>query len=122
MSEHEKRTVTRTPLEYFVEVKATESDHRFYGASKDLSVNAICIKANYPARPGESLEISVVPPNGSAILPVEMLVKVIRTTPVKADSYEVVGKVAHAEGLADCLKTAPPRMPIAKQWPDRVLV
>lgn len=90
----EKRTAKRIPVVCEVIFKFLKGQRSFKGASKNLSIDGIAFGSEQPAQPGDILELALVPPAGSKIMPLNALVEVTRNCAISGQwSFEIAGKL-----------------------------
>jgi len=76
----EKRASRRIPVECVVRFRIVGAEQSYQACSKNLSVGGIAIAGTAVVKPGDTLELQLLPPKGSAVLPLDALVTVTRST------------------------------------------
>ena len=72
----DKRNSRRVPIECPTRIRTMDIGPSYYGTCIDLSVNGLTIHTNFVPRPGEELEVTVLPPRAGEIMTPPMMARV----------------------------------------------
>jgi len=79
----EKRNAIRMLIGCMAEINNPGSAQTYPCTCRDLSIDGIAIESDYAANEGEMLEITLHPPENSAIAPLNAVMKVLRMDTVE---------------------------------------
>ena len=94
---HEKRNLFRMHIDCDIAYKSASSPEVSHGRCKSISGYGVSFIADQPIGQGKALEIKVVPKNGKSPS-MTAFIKVLRTTLLPDNKYEIAASIKSIKG------------------------
>lgn len=92
-SHEEKRATRRIPVQCPVQFKRDGKSATYEGLLKNLSVGGIAFESQVFIAPGELVDILLLPPQASSVLPLDAVIQVTRSVRHAATVCEIAGRI-----------------------------